>query len=283
MGGRWSNSVELLKSSWGVLRSHKSLVVFPIVSAVVTIIMIAALAIPAYLLTGASKGHINNPVLCYIFFFIFYFVGYFIVFFFNTGLIACAQECLRGNDPDFSYGFSIAMENLGRIAIWALISATVGLILKAIRERFGFLGAILTGLLDVAWNLLTFFVIPVFIFQGFGVIDSIKESAKIFKRTWGENMIARFSLGLIFFLLALIGLVPLALVIMTKSIVLIVAIGAVVLAYWMILGVRSASLSGLLSTALYDYAVTGQVPPAYNPATITAAFQQKPAGRFSLR
>jgi hypothetical protein len=275
MGGRWSNSMELLKSSWGVLRTHKQLLVFPIISAIATLLLIAALILPAYYVTGASNGHINNQAWFYVFFFIFYFIGSFIVIFFNTGLIACAQECLRGGDPDFSHGWNIAKQNIGKIAGWALINATVGLVLKAIRERAGIFGAIIAGIIDVAWNLITFFVIPVLIFQGFGVIDSIKESAKIFKRTWGENMVARFSLGIIFFLLGLVGVVPIVLAVLTKSAIVIIVISAVVLMYWTVLGVISASLTGILATALYDYAVTGQVPPAYNPQTIAYAFQPK--------
>ncbi|MHB8894079.1 MAG: DUF6159 family protein [Candidatus Geothermincolia bacterium] len=283
MGGTWSNSIELLKASWGVLRKHKSLVAFPIISTVATIVLIAALMVPAYLLTGMRNGHVNSPVLYYVFFFIFYFIASFIVIFFNTGLIACAHQALRGEDPTFAYGFDVAKKNIGKIAGWALISATVGLILKMIRERAGILGAIIAGIIGFAWNLIVFFVIPVFVFQGFGVIDSIKESASLFRRTWGENMIARFSLGLIFFVLGLLGIIPIVLAVFTKNAVVIIGIVALVLAYWTVLAVLSASLNGILATALYQYAISGQVPAAYNQGTITSAFQQKPQGRFGRR
>jgi hypothetical protein len=280
MGGTWSNSVELLKSTWGVLRQHKSLIAFPIISGITTIVLIAALIIPAYFITGASNHQINNPALFYVFFFIFYFLASFIVIFFNTGLIACAQQALRGEQPEFSYGFDVAKKNIGKIAGWALVSATVGLILKMIRERMGIFGVILASIMGFAWNLIVFFVIPVFVFQGFGVIDSIKESASLFRRTWGENMVARFSLGLIFMMLGLVGIIPIILAVFTKNAVVIIGVVGLVLVYWTILAVISAALTGILSTALYDYAITGQVPPAYNHGTIAGAFQQKPAGRF---
>lgn len=283
MRGTWSNSIELLKSSWRVLREHKSLVIFPVISAITTIVLLAALVLPAYLLTGIKDGHLNNNILFYVFFFIFYMVGSFIVFFFNTGLIACAQECLRGGEADFNYGLSIAKQNIGKILGWSVINATVGLVLKMIRERGGIFGAITASIIGIAWNLITFFVIPVIIFQGFGVVDSIKESGSIFKRTWGENMVARFSLGLIFFLFALVGVVPVVLAIMTKSAALIVLVSVVMLVYWTILGVISASLNGILATALYDYATTGQVPGNFNQQAIACAFQPKRAGRRSGR
>jgi len=276
MGSRWSNSIELLKSSWTVLRENKSLVWFPIVSAIATIILIAALALPAYFLTGVKDGHADK-VMFYVFFFIFYLITSFIVIFFNTGLIACAKEAMHGGDPTFGYGMGVAAKNIGKILGWAAISATVGMVLKMIRERGGILGTIVSSIIAIAWNLITFFVIPVFVFQGLGVIASIKESAALFKKTWGENMIARFGLGIVFFLLALIGIVPIALVAFTKSAALIILVSAVVLVYWAALAIMSASLTGILSIALYEYASTGQVPAAYNPQTIAGAFAPKPA------
>jgi hypothetical protein len=278
MGSRWSNSVELLKSSWAVLKQNKALVWFPIISSIATIILIVALALPAYLFSGVRDGHADN-VIFYVFFFIFYFITSFIVIFFNTGLVACAKEAMHGGDTSFGYGMGVAGKNIVKILGWAAISATVGFVLKMIRERAGIFGLIVASLISVAWNLITFFVIPVFVFQGLGVIGSIKESSALFKKTWGENMIARFGLGIVFFLFALIGIVPIVLVVFTKSAALIILVSAVVLMYWAALAIMSASLTGILSVALYEYATTGQAPAAYNQQTIAGAFTPKPAKR----
>lgn len=183
---------------------------------------------------------------------------------------------MQESDTSFGYGMSVAGKNIGKILGWAAISATVGVVLKMIRERAGIFGAIVASIISVAWNLITFFVIPVFVFQGLGVIGSIKESAALFKKTWGENMIARFGLGIVFFLFALIGIVPIALVVFTKSAALIMLVSAVVLMYWAALAIMSASLTGILSVALYEYATTGQAPAAYNQQIIAGAFIPKP-------
>ena len=283
MGGTWSNSLDLLKSSWRVLRQHKSLVAFPVISAIATIVLIVALMVPAYLLTGIRDGEPSNSFLFYVLFFVFYFVGSFIVIFFNTGLIACAREALRGGDPDFAYGFDMARKNIGKIAGWALVSATVGLILKAIRERGGLIGQIAASLIGFAWNLVVFFVIPVFLFQGFGVIDSIRESASLFRKTWGENMIARFSLGIIFFFLGLVAVIPITLAVMSRNLAVIIGATGLALMYWTVLAIVSSSLTGILAAALYQYAISGMVPEAYNQHSITGAFQPKPQRRFGMR
>lgn len=277
MKGRFSNSVALMKESFRVLRKNKDLVWFPIISAVISIIVLGSLFVPAYFLTGIKEGNAQSNYLYYVFLFIFYLVASFIVIFFNTGLVTCAQISLQGGDPSFSDGFNNAVKHIGKIFVWALISASVGMVLRMISERAGIIGRIIIGIIGLAWQLITFFVIPVMIFEEIGVVESIKESASLFKKTWGENVVTRFSFGLIFVLLGLVGVVPIVLVVFTKSGPLIVGIVAIVVVYWTVLAVISSSLMGILSTALYDYARTGQVPSAYSPELVQNAFGPKPA------
>jgi hypothetical protein len=283
VAGTFSRSMQIFKESLGVLKLDKELVLFPIISGVVMLILTASFIVPIALFTGIKDGEFSNNALYYVFFFIFYLIGYFVVIFFNTGLIACVQIRLSGGDPKFSDGMHFAVNNLGKIAGWSLISATVGLILQLIRERAGLLGRIAAGLFGLAWNLLTFFVIPVMIFENEGVIQSIKKSAGIFKRTWGENVVLRFSMGLILFLLGLLGVIPLVLAALTKSVPVIIGVGAVVVLYWFALGIISASLNGIFATALYDYATTGTVPSAFSPEVIAGAFEAKRQRGFFSR
>jgi len=283
VAGTFERSMQIFRESWGVLKQDKELVLFPIISGIVMLILTASFIVPIVLLTGIKDGEVQNNVLYYVFFFIFYLIGYFVVIFFNTGLIACVQIRLSGGDPKFSDGMQYAVGNLGKIAGWALISATVGMVLQFIRERAGILGRIAAGLFGMAWNLITFFVIPVMIFQNAGVIDSIKQSAALFKKTWGENVVLRFSLGLILFLAGLVGIVPIVLAAMTKSVAVIVAVGAVVMLYWFALGIIGAALNGIFATALYNYAMTGTVPAAFSPTVIAGAFEQKTSKGFFSR
>ncbi|MBN2167725.1 MAG: hypothetical protein JW738_00655 [Actinobacteria bacterium] len=283
MGGTWSNSIQLIKESFHVLREHGELIIFPVISGILSILMMAIIFVPAYFIVGSDGARAETNWVLYVFVFVFYLISSFIVIFFNTGLISCAQTALQGGDPDFRDGLRVAARNTGKIFFWALITATVGMFLRMLRERGGIIGSILAGIIDVAWNLITFFVIPVMIFQGETVIDSIKQSAGIFKRTWGENVVARFSIGLIFFLLALLGGIPIALAAFTGSAVVIVPVATVVVIYWLALAVISTSLNGILSTAIYDYATTGQVPSVYSPQTMTNLFAPKKTRGFGRR
>jgi hypothetical protein len=283
MAGTFDRSMQILKQSLGVLKQDKELLFFPLISGIVMLVITASFIVPLALFTGIKDGEFESNALYYVLLFVFYLIGYFVVIFFNTGLIACVQIRLSGGDPKFSDGMQYAVGNLGKIAGWALISATVGLILQMIRERAGIFGRIAAGIFGMAWNLITFLVIPVMIFEKRGVIDSIKGSAALFKKTWGENVVLRFSLGLIMFLLALVGIVPIVLVALTESAPLIIAVVAVVVLYWFALGIISAALNGIFATALYDYATTGTVPAAFSQEVIAGAFEPKVSKGFFSR
>lgn len=271
----FSNSVQIVKDSFGVLKDHKKLVVFPLVSGILSLVLIGAIMVPGYLVSRTADG--TPGALFYVFLAVFYALASFVIIFFNTGLIYCASVALQGGEPSVGEGFACAGRHLPRIIGWALISATVGMVFRLIRDRGGIIGNILAGLIAVAWNVITFFVIPVMIFEEKGVIDSIKDSAGIFKRTWGENLVARFSVGLVFFLLGLIGVVPAAAVLLTGNTAAIVSVWLVVFAYFMVLAVLSGALNGVLAMVLYGYATNGQVPQEFSAEAISSAFGPKPA------
>jgi len=116
-------------------------------------------------------------------------------------------------------------------------------------------------------------VIPVIIFEGLGAIDSIKRSTSLFKKTWGENMVLRFSIAFIFFFLGLVGIIPIVLAALTKTAVVIIPVVGLVILYWVTLAIIAAALNGIFATALYDFAVTGQAPPDLQPRSDTGSVQ----------
>ena len=167
------------------------------------------------------------------------------------------------------------MKNLHKILVWALISATVGVILSAIRDQNNVVGQIISSLLGTAWALLTYFVIPVMIIEEKGVIDSIKDSASLFKKTWGETVVGQGGIMIVFAIIAIIGLIQVFLSFLSGNTALIIAVVGLYLLLIVILAVIGSALQGVFNTALYLYAKTGIVPSAYNSDQIAHAFKQK--------
>ena len=158
--------------------------------------------------------------------------------------------------------------------VGALLSATIGVILRIIAERFKVVGELITSITGLIWSLLTFFVIPVMIFENRSILQSIKQSGYLFKKTWGEHVIGQFSMALFFTFLGLRGLIPLLLGFLTNPCIIITVI------YWVLLAIISSCLNGIFVAALYNYALTGQVPAAYSPEVIEGAFKPKTVRRI---
>jgi len=247
-----STTWELAKVSWGVLRDDKELALLPVLSAICAILVSATFFLP--LIVAPKLLSLGHPgPLQYFGAFLFYFANYFVVIFFNTALIHAATIRLRGGHPTLSDGIGFAWEHVVSIAQWAVVAATVGMILRAIEERVGWLGRIIVALIGAAWSLATYFVIPVIVYEQLGPIDAVKRSAAMFKETWGERVVGSVSFGLLFFLLALpaIGLPFLVGYLLGVAAGLVVAALAVV--YLIALAVVSSALNGIFVAALYQY------------------------------
>ena len=212
--------------------------------------------------------------------FVSYFVSYTVIIYFNTGLIGAAMIRLDGGDPTLSDGFSIANERLTKILGYAAIGATVGVILRIIEQRAGFIGDIIASILGLAWNLATFLVIPVLVATDMGPIDAVKHSASLLKKTWGEQIAGEFSIGgifLLFYLLVIVvgGLLAYVLGSVTGSALLVgIMIFAIVVAV-LVLATIQGALSGIYQAALYRYAELGVAPDNFDIEIIEGAFKPK--------
>ncbi len=273
--GRLERSWALAKESWAVLRRTPSLMVFPLISAIVTLAVTISFFVPVYIATGGKNLEQINPVIGYPLIFAFYLISYFVVIFFNSGLVACAYDSLSGRPTSFSDGLNHAIKRLPAIFGWALIAATVGMILNMISERVGFVGKIVVALLGAAWNIVTYFVIPIIVIEQGSPIQAIKKSGGMLKKTWGENLIGQAGFGLLFGILSLLPIIPIVAAFATGAIVIgLIALCAGVL-YWLALGIVAAAMQGVYQTALFVYAETNSVPQGFTPAYITGAFQSK--------
>lgn len=275
--GRFSNSVALVKSSWHVLAQDKELIALPAISGIVTAVAMVPFVAGAVLTSVASTGEESgiSPV-GYVLTFLGYLVAAYVTIFFQSALILAANERFSGGDPTLGSALSAAATRAGHILPWAIISATVSMVLRMIQERSGILGRLVIGLVGMAWTLVTFLVLPILVIEGTGVKDALSRSASTFKRTWGENVIGNAGVGLVGFVGLLAGLVvcgPVIAIGISNELVAMTVGGIVVLVLWMILvSVFSAALSGVFQTALYRYAVLGEEPAGFTHEQIAGAF-----------
>lgn len=301
MFASFGRSWRLVKASYGVLKQDKQLMIFPLASTValflVTLMLMLPLAATGVLdAAQADGGEVSGGqgFTAFIILFLFYFINYTIIIFSNTALIGAAMIRLDGGTPTVRDGLNIAQSRLGTILGWAAIAATVGMILQALQNAARdsdniatqIIGSILVSLAGFAWNLITFLVIPVYVIENVGPIESIKRSASLLKKTWGENITGSFSMGIIQFLLilAILLLIGLPLILLAASTGSAIFIGFVMLVMLVLLGGVSiffAALNAIFQAALYKYAVSDgrdeAVSEFFDPELISGAFEPKPA------
>jgi hypothetical protein len=269
--GKFANSWKLMKTSLGILRKDKEIMIFPVLSFIACIIILLSFFTGFWFL-GINSFESTQWVWVIVGFLL-YFVLFFIVIFFNTAIIACANIRLNGGDPTVSDGLRIASQHLGRILIWALISATIGMILQAIRQRGGWVGRIVAGVFGLAWTYVTFFIIPVLIYEKKGIGSSIRRSASLFKQTWGETIIGSFGFGVFFFLLALLGVVPIILGYLLGGTTGVIVGVVIAFFYWAFLGVVASATNGIYVAVLYQFATKKQLPSEFDQSLIPQPIQ----------
>jgi len=148
------------------------------------------------------------------------------------------------------------------------------MVLRAIAERVGFLGRIITALLGAGWTVATYLVVPVLVARDVGPIEAVKESAQILKRTWGENLVGQAGLGVAFaliqFFVVALGVALVIVAIPSTFLVMLslaFTMGSVLLSFLV-----QGALSGIYAAALYRYATQNGNSQGFDTDALRSAF-----------
>lgn len=276
----------LARSSWHVLRTDKHLLVFPVLSGLSSLLVLASFATP-FLLRPEWAGFrgrwfhnggafaVEPSPWFWLVVFAFYFCNFFVIVFFNAALLSCALLRFNGGAPSVGDGLRAAGARLPQILAWALVSATAGTLLKFLEGLNQKVGGFVSALLGTAWSIMTFFVVPVLVVEKVGPLKAVGRSLALLRQTWGEALVGKVGIGFVLFLLALPWL---GLLIGGAY-----AAGLGWTAGWVLLGVAAAyflvwlavgpALNGIHLAALYQYALHGEAPSGFDRATLATAFR----------
>jgi len=271
---RMRNSWELAKRSWAVLRSDKSLAWFPVFSFLATLAVVGVVAglIAATGIDDGASGDSLRPI-GYVFIVLGYLGVALVQTYFLAALVSGADVRLRGGESTVGRGLAAANDRLHRLLPWAIVTATVSLVLNML-ERQGVIGRIVAGLLGLAWSLITFLTVPILVLEDVGIGAAFKRSKDLFRQTWGENVVGQAGLVVVGFLVTIpaIALFVIGAALGTAGLI---VLGGVALVWVIVTAVVLAALNGIYRTALYRFATTGQVPPDFEGADFRAAFRPR--------
>lgn len=282
---RFARSWRLIQASRDVLSADSALLILPVLSGLAT-----AMLAGGFLVLAISNGAIDalrhsrsftatGPF--YAWLFGWYVVQYFIVIFFNTALVGAAIAVLDGGRPTVGAALKLALGRIGAILGYAVISATVGVVLQAIAERLGVIGRIIEGVFGLAWTAATFLVVPILAAEDIGPWDAIARSTALLRKTWGENLIGNAGISLVMSAICAvtgaIGFGGGVLLLQHGQPVLAVILFSAAATTLLLAILFAAALSAIYAAAVYYYAVVGKPPVDFDSDLIRDAFTRKGA------
>lgn len=270
----------LMQSSWEILNRDKEIIIFPLISGICCLLILATFVLPFYDggtwdIPDLENMPLDRQIAYYLYLFLFYFCNYFVITFFNSAVVACALIRMRGGNPTVMNGFQFAVARIHLILGWAVVAASVGLLLRIVEDRAKKIGSLVAGLLGLAWTVASFLVVPILVVEDIGPIAALKRSTALLRKTWGEQLVSHFSFGLIFGLLMLPAVGIMFLGIASGSTAGAMSFIFVAIIYVIILALVQSALQTIFQTALYVYARKRWVPRGFNERELKTALSQK--------
>ncbi|QLH78466.1 hypothetical protein HZS55_14720 [Halosimplex rubrum] len=271
MSGKFSRGLDVVDGSLDVFRANPRLAVLPLCS----LLLVGsgfAIAAGVALHYGLVASIFTNDLITYAAIFVGLALTSSLGAFFNVAVAHCAFQYFDGGTPTVQDGLRAAWRSRRAVAMWALTSATLGTVLYILDDKFGFLGSAARLVFDLAWGLLTFFVVPVIVVEDTADLRTIlRESGSAFKETWGESVSASLGVSLVVLPGALVGIFLLVAAYLGLHGIVAWIVGGLGL-LCVVAAIITAQVLGMVArTALYEYATEDRRVGPFadrNPASV---------------
>ena len=158
MAGKIRSGLELSRQSWSALGQNRQLILFPLISGIAMIMVTILFFIPEAFafrpILESEEPSAGQWILAFVVLFFYYLVASFVITFSNTALVGATLKMVAGEPATVGDGISVAMSRLGKIIVYPLISATVGVIARGTtqsgRRSDNFIVAILPSMYHYA-------------------------------------------------------------------------------------------------------------------------------------
>lgn len=268
--------------SLAVLKRNPKLLVFPLFAGLSSLAFLAlllgstfgafvgisgieAIETPSALETTIS----NNPGITVAALFLGYLGTTFVSVFFTGALVAESRHAFAGEPVNLKRGMARAWAAKYKLFAWALIAATVGIIIDAIEGSDSPLSQVFAAVFGVAWTIITFFVVPVAVLDSESTVrEMFTRSGRTFRENIGETvigLIAPRAIG------GVVGVATVGLVIVLSDLTSSALVLAPILVVGLILAqLLSTTIRGIIKALLYVHATEGQAPDGFDSTDIDA-------------
>lgn len=113
-------------------------------------------------------------------------------------IIANAQ--FEGQRLGIGAAFAEAFKHFNNLAIFGMMEATIGILLRALRDERNPIGRFIAMFVSLAWGFVSYFSIPLIVFANAGPFGSVKQSLDLIKSKWGDATRVNIFAGAMFVL-----------------------------------------------------------------------------------
>jgi hypothetical protein len=180
-----------------------------------------------------------------------------------AGLITSVSYLFSGRTATLREVLSNTVNHLRPLAGWATVFAAIGTIQSIVLNLYpgNIFLVFFLSLLMIPLGILTIFVVPVIILEGTGLAGAVAGSLSIIRKTWGEILVCFFVYIVLWFIVALVTLIPVAAIAFPSGNPALISLFSYVymLALMVMIMIYMAA-DGIFLFGLYTYAKTGRVP-----------------------
>src|SRR5260370_355020 len=211
---RLARSWQLFKRSVHVIRDHPKLLIFPFVTGLLTLAIALFFVAPVVLIVvvphwvqggfvqsiadrigflrphhGANFNFQFQPIGAGILAGI-YLLNMFLATLSSVAFNSEILEALAGRPVSVRHGIEAACQGWKSVLLWSIFAGVVGVINRALEQRFFFVGRLVAGVIGLAWSVASIFAIPILVRDTFisNPLEILSKSAKTIKATWGEML-----------------------------------------------------------------------------------------------
>lgn len=246
-----------MQSSFELLKQNRRILWLPVLSGAVSAMLTMGIAGPLLWSLHGNLGPRQYVVIA-----VAATVGTAPIIFFNVAITYAAAEQIEGRLIGARAAMRFAWTRRVLVVKWALFAGVVGLLLRMIENRVGFLSRLVGFLGALAWAVAVFFVVPVLTFEEMGPIKAVERSAQLIHENFGTVTRSALRFGSIFVpaTLAGVGLLFVGLYTLIQDRVLGFVLIGIALAAIMAVSAVSSATSAYLRTILYRLATGKSLP-----------------------
>jgi len=273
---------KLIHQSFGVIRQHKKLFIFPMLATLLSVLLFAAVITFLIRHSGAlelaQQDRLHRTLWAYLIAFLFLvptiIIMNQIILYFNSALTHCTQQYFKGKKPSLCAGIRMANHRFFQFLLWNAFASSVGIIIVLFQnqlQKLAFYAKIFQGL---RWIQAVYFITPVIVLDKTGPINAIKRSADLMRKTWGTSLRANFGFMVLLFIARLLAFAPLITGIVIGGKTNLIIGSSITVGLSLIISMIHSAARIILCSALHLYSSEELIAPGFKEELIRKAFKE---------